>query len=74
MHGGDFKVSKPLPAGDVGETAVGTRRALTWKMVGGVRTVTARLVAKGFQDRDLKDGDVGTLGRVGFGSPSSLKE
>ena len=41
------KASKPVVAGDVRRTAVDARRALTWEMADGVRTVKARLAPKG---------------------------
>ena len=44
-------VSKPLQAGDVGDTAVDTRRAITWEMVDGVKTVRAPLAATGLRWR-----------------------
>ena len=44
---------KPIKAGEAGKTAVDTRRVLLWEMVGGVETVKARLMAKGFQDPDM---------------------
>ena len=43
---------------------MGTRWVLTWKMVEGVKTVKARLVATGYQDPDLKNGLVETSGCV----------
>ena len=48
-----FKVYTPMEPGKCNKEVVGTRRVLTWKMVGGVKTVKARLVAKGYQDPDL---------------------
>ena len=41
-----------------------TRRVLTWKEVEGGKTVTARLVAKGYQDSDLRKGNVDIAGYV----------
>ena len=57
-----------MRAGDVGKTAVGTRRVLTWKMVEGVNTVKARLVARGFHGPNLKIGIVNTSGCVSLRS------
>ena len=37
-------------------SAVDTRWVLTWEIVDGANTVEARVVAKGFQDPDLKGG------------------
>ena len=50
-------------------TALGTPWVLTWKMVEGVKTAKARLVARGFRDPDVEDGDVASAGSVGL--PSS---
>ena len=55
-----FMVYSPMESGECNEEIVGTRWVLTWKMVGGVKTVKARLVAKGYQDPDLKNGPVET--------------
>ena len=49
--------------------AVDTRWVRAWKMVEGVRTVKARLAAKDFQDPDLGDGVVDTIGYVSVRSP-----
>ena len=39
-----------------------SRRRLTWEEVEGKHTAEARLVAKGYQDPDLKDGNVDIAG------------
>ena len=64
-----FKVDSHMDAGKCNKKAVGTRWALTWKMVEGVKTVKARTAAKGYRDPDLKDGLVGTSGCVSLRSP-----
>ena len=43
-----FGVAQPLNKGELGEVAVDTQWVLTWKMLQGVKTVKARLVARGF--------------------------
>ena len=44
-------------------------RVLTWKVANGVKTVKARLAAKGRQDPDLEDGLVETSRCVSLRSP-----
>ena len=44
-----------MEAGVVGKSAVDALCVLARKMVDGVRTVKARLTAKGFRDADLND-------------------
>ena len=60
---------KPLRMGEVGKTAVDTRRARTWKMVDGAKTVRARLAARGSQDPDLEGGIADTSGCVSIRPP-----
>ena len=48
---------------------MGTRRVITWRVVNGVKTVKARLMAKNYQDPDLKDGLVETSRYVSLRSP-----
>ena len=67
-----FKVFSPLEPGRCAEEVVGTRWALTWKMVEGVKTAQARLVAKGHEGPDLKEGLVETSGGVSL-RPSHLQ-
>ena len=55
-----FKVYSPMGPGKCNEAVVGNRWVLTWMMVERVKTVKARLAAKGYQDPDLKDGLVET--------------
>ena len=43
---------------------VDTRRVLTWNQVDGVKNVNARLAAKGFQDPDLRMGNVDIAGSM----------
>ena len=47
---------------------VQTRWVLTWEMAEGKKRVKASLVAKGFQDPDLKDGLVESPGCVSLSS------
>ena len=42
-----FKVYSPMEPGNCNKEIAGTRWVLTWKMVEGVKTVKARLAAKG---------------------------
>ena len=57
-------VCKPLEEGDSGKSAVDTRWVLTWKMVEGFKTVKARMVVRGSQGSDLKEGVVDASGRA----------
>ena len=66
-----FKVYSPLEPGKCPKEVVGTRWVLTWKLVEGVKTVKARLAAKGYQDPDSKDGLVVTSGCASL-QPSRL--
>ena len=63
-----FKVFNPLEPGRCTKEVVGTRWVLTWKMVEGVKTVKARLAAKGYQDSDLEEGLVETSGSASLRS------
>ena len=65
-------VFKLLKARVSRESAVGTRRVFTRKSVEDVKTVKARLVARGFQDHDLKAGIVDTSRCVSL-RPASLQ-
>ena len=78
---GKLDVFSPHSACAVQKQLVQTRWVLTWKIVEGKKRVTARLVAKGFQDPDLKDGLVETSGCVGLRSshlqvisPSAIRQ
>ena len=51
-----FQVFSPVSPKSVTKGVVETRWVLTWKDLEGKRTVTARLVARGFQDPDLAEG------------------
>ena len=51
---------------------VGTRLVLTGKVVDGVKTAEARLVALGYQDPDVKEGFIGTSGFASL-RPSRLQ-
>ena len=64
-----FKVFNPLEPGRCTKEVVGARWVLTRKMVEGVKTVKARLAAKGHQDPDLKEGLAETSGSVSLRSP-----
>ena len=64
-----FKVYSPMEPGKCNKEEVGTRWVLAWKMVEGVKTSEARLVTKGNQVPDLKDGLVETSGCVSLRSP-----
>ena len=57
---GRFKAVEPLREGVPSKAGVDFRWALTRRMLGGRTDVWARLVAKGFQDPDLKDGPAET--------------
>ena len=64
-----FRAFSPCGPERCNKSVVGTRWVLSWKVVGGVKTVKARLVAKGYQDPDLQDGLVETSGSVSLRSP-----
>ena len=51
-----FDAFSPHEASRVQKQIVETRWVLTWETLGGKECVEARLVAKGYQDPDLKDG------------------
>ena len=57
-RGGKVKVFTPSQEGTQGKSTAATRRALTWKSVNGKKNAAALLVAKAYQDPDLKDGNV----------------
>ena len=57
-----FKVSTPVKFGPQSSDIADTRRALTWKEVGGKKTAKDRPVAKGYQDPNLRDGSVDSAG------------
>ena len=67
-----FQVFSPVPQTKVTKDVVETRWVLTWKALGGKRTVKARLVARGLQDPDLADGLVDTSSCVSL-RPSHLQ-
>ena len=49
-----FKVLMPVKMDSQSKDVVDTRWALTWREAGGAKTVRARLVAKGYQDPELR--------------------
>ena len=60
---------------------VDTRWVLTWKEVDGLKTVEARLVARGCEDPDLRNGNVDIarcvsrrLSRLQLISPKALRK
>ena len=53
-----FRVSPTVETGTESMEMVDRRWVLTWKEVDGVKTARARLVAMGYQDPDLRNGDV----------------
>ena len=55
MHGKVFGANEPFKETNVAKAAVNTRRALTWELTNGRKGVKTRLVAKGYEGRDLKD-------------------
>ena len=59
-----FEVFRQEKAGALSKSVADTRGELAWKTAEGKRNAEARLVAQGRQDPDLKDGFVGTPGRV----------
>ena len=61
---GKFKVFSPVKSNSLSKKSVDSHWVLTWKMVEGLKTVKARVVAKGFQDPDLQEGLVDTSGCV----------
>ena len=67
-----FGASEPLKVKDISKAAVSTRRVLTRKMADGKRRGGARLVARGYQHPDLKEGAVDTSGRVSL-RPSPVR-
>ena len=48
---------------------VDTRWALTWEKVDGKKAAGARFLAKGYQDPDLRDGNVDIAGCISSRSP-----
>ena len=61
---GQFNVSSPEKMGTQSKDMVDTRWVLTWKEVDGVKTAKARLLARGYQDPDLRNGAVDNEGCV----------
>ena len=59
-----FKVFRLRQEGSIYKAVPSTRWVLTWRVVDGKKSVEACPVAKGYQDPDLKDGNVDTSGRV----------
>ena len=59
-----FRVFSPEKSGAQSKYLVDTRWALTWREVDGEKTVNARLVAKGYQDPDLRMGNLDIAGCV----------
>ena len=57
-----FDVREPRRASHVSKQKVETRRVITWKTADGRKCVQARLVAKGDQDPDLREGSADTSG------------
>ena len=72
---GKFKVLSPVRPSRLSRSPVDSRCALTWKMVGGKKSVKDRLSAKGSQDPDLQEGLVDTSGCVApsFASDSTQR-
>ena len=66
---GQFKVSPPMKMGVLSKDAAASRWAMTWKEVKGDETAELREGARGYQDPDLKDGDVDIAGSAS-GRPS----
>ena len=62
------KVFRPLQEGSISKAAVNTKWAPTWKMVGGRKGAKARLAVKGYEDPDMKGGNMSTSGRVSIRS------
>ena len=62
------KIPSPVIAGAQTKEVVDTRWALTWKAAEGKETAMAHPVAKGYQDPDLRDGNVAIAGRVSWRS------
>ena len=59
-----FDVYSPHEACKEQKQIAQTRGVLTWKIADGKKCVKARLVARGFRSPELKEGLVGTSGRV----------
>ena len=59
-----FDVYSPHEACKEQKQIAQTRGVLTWKIADGKKCVKARLVARGFRGPELKEGLVGTSGRV----------
>ena len=66
-----FKVFAPVETGFQCKDAVGVRWALSWEEAECSKTVKARLVTKGYQGPDLRNGAVAVAGCVGKRSPHS---
>ena len=64
-----LKDSSPVKVGAKSKDMVDTCWALTWKEEDGVKTVKARLVARGYQDRYPRNWGVGVAGCVSRRSP-----
>ena len=64
MHRNSSEGFSPGLMGTQTRDVVDARWVLTWKVMEGQRTVKASLVAKGYQDPDLRDGDVDLAGCV----------
>ena len=63
-----FEVFRPLKEGSNSKSVLSTRRLLTWKMADDRDNAKARLVARGYQEPDLKEGGVDKSGRVSLRS------
>ena len=63
-----FRVFSPEISGAQSKALVDTRWVLAWQEVDGEKTIQARLVAKGYQDPDLRMGNVDIAGCVSRGS------
>ena len=59
-----FKVSEPFKKRDIPKAVVSTRWVLTWKAADGAKCVKSLLASKGYQEPELKDGNVDASGCV----------
>ena len=61
---GHLRIYSPIQPGSQQKELADARRVLTWKAVEGLKTVKARLVARGFQGPDRRMGHVDSAGSV----------
>ena len=65
-----FKVPSSIKGGSHSKAIADTRWVLPWRVVNGKETAPTRLVAKGYQDPDVGQGNVDFAGRTGRRFPN----